>query len=150
MNPLTMYYINQAGGGGVVGPTNLIPLFVQRGQGLCDILGGLFRSMKPLFFTGFRTAGKEAAKALGSEALRTGGRILWDIADSPQVGSRDMIAKHVQHSFQNLSSRMIKRGRKRKRKRRSTSRISRKSKRLKSSVSHVQKRTRKQNANVLF
>jgi len=67
MNPLTRFYIHQAGGGGVG------PIFVQRGHGLGDILSALFRTMRNLFFTSKRTAGKEAAKALGREALRTGG-----------------------------------------------------------------------------
>jgi len=79
----------------MVGPIYSIPLYVQRGHGLGDILGGLFRSVKPLLFTGIRTAGKEAAKALGREALRTGGRILSYIADNPQVGYRDIISKHT-------------------------------------------------------
>jgi len=32
--------------------------------------------LNPSFLSGFRTADKEAAKALGREALRTGGKIL--------------------------------------------------------------------------
>ena len=139
---LTRYYINQAGGGGGVGPIYSIPTFVQRGHGLGDILGGLFRSIKPFFFSGIRTTGKEAAKALGREALRTGGRILSDIADNPQVGYRNIISNHVQDSFQNLSARMTGRGRKRKRNRRSTSHISRTSKRPKPSVSRLRKTKR--------
>ena len=76
---------------------------------------------------------------LGREALRTGGRILSDIASNPQLGYRDTISKHVQDTFQNFNSRMMGRGRKRKGKRRSTSRISRKSKRPKRSISRVRK-----------
>ena len=88
MNPLTRYYIHQAGGGdgsgGGVGPIYSVPPFVQRGHGLGSLLGGLFRSIRPIFFFGLRTAGK----ALGREALRTGGKILTDIADNPQTELR--------------------------------------------------------------
>ena len=101
-----------------------------------DYLGQLDPS-----FSGIRTVAKEAAKALGREALRTGGKILSVKADNPQVGYRDKISKHVQGSFQNLSSKMIGRGRKRKIP--STSRIRRKSKRPKRSVSRLRKIKRK-------
>jgi len=73
-----------------------------------------------LFFSGLRTAGK----ALGREALRTGGKILTDIADNPQTGIKEIISKHVQSTVQNLGTKMTGRGRKRKR--RFTSRIARK------------------------
>ena len=125
MNPLTRYYIHQAGGdgggsGGGVGPIYSVPAFVQRVHGLGSQLGGLFLSIRPLFFTGLRTAGK----ALGREALRTGGKILTDIADNPQTGIKEIISKHVQSTVQNLGTKMTGRGRKRKR--RSTSRVARK------------------------
>ena len=47
MNPLTTYYIHQAGGGGGggsgggVGPIYSVPAFVQRDHGLGSLLGGL-------------------------------------------------------------------------------------------------------------
>ena len=119
MNPLTRYYIHQAGGGdsgGGVGPIYSVPPFVQRGHGLGSLLGGLFPSIRPLFFCGLRTAGK----ALGRDALRTGGKILTDIADNPQTGIKEIISKHVQSTVQNLGTKMTGRGRIRKR--RSTSR----------------------------
>ena len=126
MNRLTRYYINQAGGGGSgeVGTIYSVPPFVQRGNGLGSFLGGLFRSIRPFFFFGIRTAGK----ALGREALRTGGKILTHKADNPQTGIKEIISKHVQSTVQNLGTRMTGRGRKRKQ--RSTSRITRKSKNL--------------------
>ena len=101
MNPLTRYYVSQAGGGGGggIGPILALPPYVQRGHGIGDILGGLFRTLRPLFFTGIRTASKEAAKALGREALITGGRILSDIADNPNTGYKDIISKHVQDTL---------------------------------------------------
>jgi len=88
MNPLTKYYINQAGVGEGVGPVYSFPHFIQRGHGIGDVLGSIFRSVRsvaPYPFSGFRTAGKEAAKFLGREALRTGGKILSEIADNPQT-----------------------------------------------------------------
>jgi len=119
MNPLTRYYIHHDGGGsgGGVGPIYSVPPFVRRGHDLGSLLGGLFRSIRPIFFSGLRTAGK----ALGREALRTGGRILTDIADNPQTGIKEIISKHVQSTVQNLGTKMTGRGRKRKR--RSTSRV---------------------------
>ena len=140
MNPLTRYYIHQAGGGGSagrVGPIYSVPPFVQRGHGLGSLLGGLFRSIRPLFFSGLRTAGK----ALGREALRTGGKILTDIADNPQTGIKEIISKHVQSTVQNLGSKMTGRGRKRKR--RSTSRVARKSKKPKRTTKKKKKSSRK-------
>jgi hypothetical protein len=114
MNPLTRYYIHQAGGGGCdggVGPIYAVPPFVQRGHGLGSFFGGLFRSLRPYVFSGLRTA----SKALGREALRTGGRILTDIAENPQTGVKEIISKHVQDTFQTLGAKMTGRGRKRKR-----------------------------------
>ena len=141
MNPLTRYYIHQAGGGGSgggVGPIYSVPPFVQRGHGLGSLLGGLFRSVRPLFFSGLRTAGK----ALGREALRTGGKILTDIADNPDTGIKEIISKHVQSTVQNLGTKMTGRGRKRKR--RSTSRKSKRPKRTtKRTTKKKKKSTRK-------
>jgi len=142
MNPLTRYYIHQAGGGGGgsgggVGPIYSVPPFVQRGHGFGSLLGGLFRLIRPLFFSGLRTAGK----AFGKEALRTGGKILTDIADNPQTGIKEIISKHVQSTVENLGSKMTGRGRKRKR--RSTSRVALKSKRPKRTTKKKKKSTRK-------
>jgi len=104
MHPLTRYYTHQAGGGGGgsggVGPIYALPPYVQRGHGFGDYLGPLFRSIKPLLFSGLRFA----SKALRREALLTRGKILSDIADNTQMGYKDIITKHVQNSFQNLRS----------------------------------------------
>ena len=91
----------------------------------------------PYLFSGFKSADKEAAKFLGREALRTDGKILSEIADNPQTSYQDIISKNVQETFQNLSSKMTGRGRKRKRR---GSRIRRKSKRPKRTTSRVRKR----------
>jgi len=45
--------------------------------------------------------GKETLRALGREALRTGGKILTDIAENPQTETKD-ISKHVTDSIQNI------------------------------------------------
>jgi hypothetical protein len=46
--------------------------------------------------------GTETLRALGREALRTGGKILTDIAENPQAGTRDIISQHVSDSTQNI------------------------------------------------
>jgi len=113
MHPLTRYYIHQAGGGGGsgVGPIYSLPPYIQRGHGIDDYLGTLFRAIKPLSFTGANAAGK----ALGRAALRTGSKILSEIADNPQMNYKDIISKNVQEYFQNLRNTMMGGGRKRKR-----------------------------------
>ena len=97
MNPLTKYCINKAGGGeGEVGPVFSAPPYIQRGHGIGDVLGTIFRSVRyvtPYFLSGFKSAGKEAAKFLGREVLRTGGKILSEIADNPQTHYKDIISK---------------------------------------------------------
>ena len=75
-------------------------------HGIGDYLGPLFRVIRPLFFSGLRSASKE----LGREALRTGSRILSDIADNPQTGYKDIISKQVQELFRNLRSKMMSGG----------------------------------------
>ena len=82
------------------------------------------------------------------EALRTGGKILSEISDNPQTAYQDIISKNVQDTFQNLSSRKMGRGRKRRR-----SRIRRNSKRPKRTISRVRKQIKKENReqkNALF
>lgn len=111
MNPLVRYYLHQAGRGaeyGSVGPIYALPPFVQRGHGLGDILGGLWRVVRPLLWSG--------AKTLGKETMRTGGRILADIADkAPGTSTQDIISRHVNESTQNLVKKLRGGGRKRKR-----------------------------------
>ena len=95
MKPLTKDYINQTGGVKEKSdPSIQFPHFIQRGHGIGNILGTIFRSVRyvtPYLFSGFKSAGKEAAKFLGREALRTGGKILSEIADNPQTRYQDTI-----------------------------------------------------------
>jgi len=69
--------------------------FIQEGRGIGDVLDRIFRSFSPFLFSGSKTAGKEAAKFLGREALRTGGKILSDKANNPQTRYQDIISKNV-------------------------------------------------------
>ncbi|KAK4885780.1 hypothetical protein RN001_002051 [Aquatica leii] len=72
--PYQQYYINQAGSGiGVI--YRGAPY--QRGHGIGSWLGGIFRSILPLF--------KSGVKAVGKEALRTGSNILGDIVENRPI-----------------------------------------------------------------
>jgi hypothetical protein len=105
MDPLSLYYVHQAGGGGkdrlddVIGPIYASTPFVQRGHGIGSFLGGLFRMVKPILVRGART--------LGRETLRTGGKILTDIADKePSVKVRDIVSKHVSDTTKGLVTKL--------------------------------------------
>ena len=74
------------------------PLCLRRGHGIGNFCGSLFRWVQPLLWLGY--------KAVGRETLRTGGKILTDIAEnkSPEVRPRGIVSKHVTESVQNLIS----------------------------------------------
>jgi len=102
MTPLGQYYIRQAGGGGGghgIGPVYSVSPFVQRGHGIGSFLRGLWRTVKPLLWSG--------AKTLGREALRTSGNIMTEIAANPEQ-ARDIL------STQNIIKKLRGGGRKRK------------------------------------
>jgi hypothetical protein len=81
MDPLVQYYKRQAGHGREdIGSIYTTPYYVQRGHGLCNILGGLFRILRPLLWSGAKSVGVKAATALGRAALRTGTDIIRDVA----------------------------------------------------------------------
>jgi hypothetical protein len=116
MTPLGQDYIRQAGGGDFrerggrddgIGPIYSIPPFVQRGHGIGSIFGRLFRVVRPLISSG--------AKSLGRDALRTGAKIMTDIADNPQTCVRDAVSKNLSEAKQNLLQKLRGEGRKRKR-----------------------------------
>jgi hypothetical protein len=103
MTPLGQYYIRQAGDGGFrgrggrdagIGPIYSIPPFIQRGHDIGSIFGRLYRVVRPLISSG--------AKSLGREALRTGAKIMTDIADDPHTSVRDFVSKHLSETEQNL------------------------------------------------
>ena len=47
---------------------------------------------------------------MGRELLRTGGKILTDIADNPQTGIKEIISKHLHSTVQILGTKMTGRG----------------------------------------
>lgn len=69
--PYQQYYANQAGSG--IGAIYRGAPY-QRGHGIGSFLGGIFRSILPLFKTG--------ARAVGKEALRTGSNFLGDLVEN--------------------------------------------------------------------
>ena len=85
MHPLETYYLNQAGRGlpsaPRIGPIYSAPIYLQRGHGIGNFLGTLYRFVRPLLWT----------------VSRTGGMIITDIAKnkSPDVTAEDIISKHV-------------------------------------------------------
>ena len=106
---LFQYYLNQAcrGAHSGIGPIYSVPLFLQRGHGVGSVLSGLSPLVQPVLWSGVR--------AVGRETLRTGGKILSDLADNTagDVRPRHIVAKHVSHSAQNLIQNLLGRGRKR-------------------------------------
>jgi hypothetical protein len=97
MNRLVRYYLRPAGRGSdsVVGPIYSVPPFVQRGHELDDILVGIWCVDTPLMWSGTKTRGQET--------LRTGGKILTDIADKrPDTPKRDIVSRHMSESTQKL------------------------------------------------
>ena len=97
-NPLVQYNNHQAGRGSHIGIGLIysVPPFVKRGHAICSFLIGLFLMVCPVLWSG--------VKAVGREKLRTGGKILSDLAEntSGDVKPRHIIAKHVSDSPHNL------------------------------------------------
>jgi hypothetical protein len=92
MDPLVQYYKRQAGHGREdIESIYTGPYYVQRGHGLGNILAGLFRTLRPLVWSGAKSVGKEAVKALGLAALRTGTDIIRDVAANPPEQTTDII-----------------------------------------------------------
>ena len=86
MDRYTLYYLNQSGGGGEVGPVYRATFRVQRGNGIGSFFRGLFRFVKPLY---------SGAKAVGKEALKTGYNIITDMLNKQPK-------QHVGDIFKNL------------------------------------------------
>ena len=108
MNLIERYYLHQAGrgyGDTDIGPVYSVPHFVQRGHGIGSVLTSFWRSIKPIFWSG--------AKTLGRESVRTGGRILVYLAQNTNsdVTPRDIVAKHL---FESVGKMLSGRGHKRK------------------------------------
>jgi hypothetical protein len=111
MHPLQVYYLNQAGRGLTtpgIGPVYSAPLYLQGGHGIGNFFGSLFCWVRPLLWSG--------TKAVGRETLRTGGKILTNIAERKPTDATtagDIVSKHVNESAQNLISKLRGCGRKR-------------------------------------
>ena len=73
---LVLHYLHQAGRGSHsgVGPIYSVPPFLQRGHDIGSFLSGLFGLVRPVLWSG--------VKEVVLETLRTGGRLLSDLADN--------------------------------------------------------------------
>lgn len=87
--PYQQYYISQAGSG--LGAIYRGAPY-QRGHGIGSFLGGVFRSILPLFKTG--------AKAVGREALRTGSSFLGDLMENRPA--KEAFRDRMQEAGKNL------------------------------------------------
>ena len=110
MHPIEVFYLIQADRGHTpgIGTVHSAPHYFQRGHGIGNFFGSLFRWVRPLLWS--------VAKAVDRETLPTGGKILTDIAarkSSNDVSAGDIMSKRVTESAQNLISKLRGRGRKR-------------------------------------
>jgi len=95
MNPIERNYLHQAGRGDGepdIGHVYSVPHFVQRGHGIRSVPTGFWRWIKPILWSG--------AKTLGRKSVRTGGRILADLAQNTNsdVTPREIVTKHLSES----------------------------------------------------
>ena len=114
MRRLEVYYLRQAGGGSYnntgIGPIYSTPPYLQRGNGIGNVFGSLFRWIKPILWS--------IAKTLGRESLRTGGKILSDISENKSSSTPshgDIVSRHLTESRQKLIDKLEGRGQKPKR-----------------------------------
>ena len=87
MDPLVRYYLRQAGRGHTngIGPIDKAPPVLQRGYGIGRFLTGLWRTVRPILWSG--------AKTLGRETLRTGAISCRTWPDRPEAG--DIVSRRV-------------------------------------------------------
>ena len=106
MDPLTEYYINQSGTGGLgslIGPVYRGSPYIQQGRGIGSFLGGLFRIVKPVLIQG--------VKAIGRESLAAGANILSDLASkSDNQKVKDIVSTRVTESTHRLVNKLRGRG----------------------------------------
>jgi len=101
MDRYTLYYINQSGGSGEVGPVYRASFRVQRGNGIGSFFRGLFRFVKPLLYSG--------AKAVGKEALKTGSNIITDMLNKdPEQPVRNIFKNRFIEAKDNLEQKIKK------------------------------------------
>jgi len=106
MHPLEVYYLNQAGRGLTtpgIGPVHSVPLYLQRGHGIGNFSISLFVRVRHHLWSGTR--------AVGRETMRTGGKILTDIAERDDVSAGYIVSKHVTEFALNLINKLWLRGR---------------------------------------
>jgi hypothetical protein len=121
MDPFVQYYKRQVGHGREdIGSIYTSPYYVQRGHGLGNILAELFMTLRPLFWSGAKSVGKEPIKALGRDDLRTGTNIIRDVAANPPGQTTDLISRHVTASMKNMIAKLRGSGRSGKRKKATT------------------------------
>lgn len=91
------YYNSQIGSGGSAFSTGINRVYIgtphQRGSGIGSFLGGLFRSILPLFTRG--------AKVVGKEAWRTGINVLSDVALNKKP-AKESLRIHARECVGNL------------------------------------------------
>ena len=91
------YYNSQIGSGGSASNTGINRVYIgtpyQRGSGISSFLGGLLRSILPLFTRGVR--------AVGKEAWRTGINVLSDVALN-NTPVKESLRTHARESVGNL------------------------------------------------
>jgi len=107
MDPLVPYYLRQAGRGHThgIGPIYEAPPVLQRCYGIGSFLAGLWRTIRPILWSG--------AKTLGRETLRTEGDILSDMTRSTGVESPgDIVSRRVNETAQCLIAKLRRHGRK--------------------------------------
>lgn len=72
----TDYYLSQIGGGlNDIGPLYVSPRYYQQGRGVGSFLGGIFKYLKPLLYSGL--------EAIKKQTLKAGVNVLNDIGKRP-------------------------------------------------------------------
>ena len=111
MDPLTEYYINQSGAGGLgslIGPVYKVSPYIQQGYGIGSFLGGLFHRVKTVLI--------EGVKAMGRESLAAGANILSDLTfKSKNRKVKDMVSTRVTESTHRLVNKLKGTGKRKKR-----------------------------------
>lgn len=135
----TNYYSSQSGGGmSHIGSLYATPRVLQHGRGVGSFFASLFRTLKPLVFSG--------VNAIKNQALDTSKAILNDFGRKPL---RNILEEQGKHALNNLSEKAIKKlsskfqrgSGKRRIKRRNKKRTSQYRRRPK--VRNIKKKTRK-------
>ena len=107
MDPLVRYYLHQAGrgysgSGGGIGPIYSVSPIYQRGYGIGSFLPSLWRMVRSILWSGTKTVGRET--------LRTGSKILSDMAEnSTGMPAGEIVSKHARELMGKFKGRVRKR-----------------------------------------